>query len=118
MEFVSKQQTYEALRKLMIHAAAEMNDPQMEEVAREMEMTEHQSSRMPALYHRFLDTLTADPLEPQDALAAAAEFLEKNVDAAGKPQTQAFIRMAKSTADDPQSGVPFWNRWIELLQSV
>lgn len=118
MEFVSKQQTYEALRKLLIHASSELGDPQMEEIAREMEMTGHQSSRLPALYHRFLDTLTADPLEPQDALAAAAEFMEKNIDADAKPQTQSFIATAKATADDPESSVPFWNRWIAVLDSV
>lgn len=118
MEFVSKQQTYEATRKLILEGAARLGDSNMEEIARNMQM-EGDRSRMPALYQRFLDTITADPLEPQDALAAAAEFMEKNVDAQGKPQVAEMIAAAKTTADDPEKGdVRFWNHWIELLASV
>jgi hypothetical protein len=117
MEFVSKQQTYEATRKLLLENAAHLNDPNMEEIAREMQM-EGNHSRMPALYQRFLDTLTADPLEPQDALAAAAEFLEKNVDTDGRPKTARLIQSAKVAAENPEDDATFWNRWIELLDSV
>jgi hypothetical protein len=118
MEFVSKQQTYEALRKLLLENAAALGDPNMEDVARNMQM-DGDHSRLPALYQRYLDTLTADPLEPQDALASAAEFMEKNVDAAGKPETARLIESAKATADDPENGdIALWNRWIELLDSV
>lgn len=118
MEFVSKQQTYEATRKLLLESAASLQDPNMEDIARNMQM-DGDRSRLPALYERFLDTLTADPLEPQDALAAAAEFMEKNVDAKGKPDTARLIEAAKVTADDPEKGdVSLWNRWIALLESV
>ncbi|HET6895765.1 MAG TPA: hypothetical protein VFH72_10330 [Candidatus Baltobacteraceae bacterium] len=118
MEFVSKQQTYEATRKLLLENAARLSDPNIEDVARNMQM-DGDHSRMPALYQRFLDTITADPLEPQDALAAAAEFMEKNVDAQAKPQVADLIRVAKTTADDPEKGdTGLWNHWIELLASV
>ncbi len=118
MEFVSKQQTYEAIRKLLLQDASRLADPAMEELARNMQM-DGDHSRLPALYQRFLDTVTADPLEPQDALAAAAEFMEKNVDARGKAQTAAMIESAKQTADDPEKGdVALWNRWIEILESL
>ncbi|HKU68822.1 MAG TPA: hypothetical protein VJP85_13685 [Candidatus Baltobacteraceae bacterium] len=118
MEFVSKQQTYEATRKLLLESATRLHDSSMEDVARNMQM-DGDHSRMPALYQRFLDTITADPLEPQDALAAAAEFMEKNVDAQGKPQVAEMIRAAKVTADDPEKGdAAFWNHWMELLESV
>lgn len=118
MEFVSKQQTYEALRKLLLENAARLGDKNMEDLARNMEM-EGDRSRVPELYQRFLDTLTADPLEPQDALAAAADFMENNVAADGKPQIAELINAAKLTADDPESGdLGLWNRWIELLESV
>lgn len=118
MEFVSKQQTYEATRKLLIENAARLGDRNMEDIARNMEM-EGDRSRLPALYHRFLDTITADPLEPQDALAAAAEFMENNVDAQGNPQVSDLIAAAKTTADDPEKGdLGLWNHWIELLASV
>lgn len=118
MEFVSKQQTYEATRKLLLENAARMGDATVEDVARNMQM-DGDHSRLPALYQRFLDTITADPLEPQDALAAAAEFMEKNVDAQGKPQVADLIHAAKVTADDPEKGdTGLWNHWIELLASV
>ncbi len=118
MEFVSKQQTYEAIRKLLLESAARSGDAGMEDVARNMQM-DGDRSRLPALYERFLDTLTADPLEPQDALASAAEFMEKNVDARGKPETARLIQAAKETAEDPEKGdVALWNRWIELLEKV
>lgn len=90
----------------------------MEDIARNMQM-DGDHSRLPALYQRFLDTITAGPLEPQDALAAAAEFIEKNVDAQGKPQVAELIRTTKTTAEDPENGdVALWNHWIELLASV
>jgi hypothetical protein len=118
MEFVSKQQTYEATRKLLLENAARLSDTNLEDIARNMQM-DGDHSRLPALYQRFLDTITADPLEPQDALAAAAEFMEKNVDAQGKPQVADMIQAAKVTADDPEKGdTAFWNHWIELLASV
>jgi hypothetical protein len=111
MEFVSKQQTYEATRKLLLENG-------QEELARNMEM-DGDRSRLPALYQRFLDTITADPLEPQDALAAAAEFMEKNVPVDGNAQLGSMIRAAKVTAGDPEKGdVSLWNHWIELLASV
>lgn len=118
MEFVSKQQTYEATRKLLLENAARLGDVNVEDLARNMQMNGAQS-RMPALYDRFLDTITADPLEPQDALAAAAEFMEKNVEADGKPQVAELIAAAKVTAEDPEKGdLALWNHWIELLASV
>lgn len=118
MEFVSKQQTYEALRKLLLENAARLGDANMEDLARNMQM-DGDHSRMPALYQRYLDTLTADPLEPQDALDAAAAFMEQNVDAQGKPEVAELIRVAKATADDPEKGdLALWNHWIELLASV
>jgi hypothetical protein len=118
MEFVSKQQTYEATRKLLLENAAHLGDTNMEDVARNMQM-DGDHSRLPALYQRFLDTITADPLEPQDALAAAAEFMEKNVSAEGKPHVAELIRTAKTTADDPEKGdLALWNHWMELLASV
>jgi hypothetical protein len=118
MDFVSKQQTYEATRKLLIENAARLGDSNMEEIARNMQM-DGDHSRLPALYQRFLDTLRSDPLEPHTALSAAAEFMEKNVDAEGKPQVADLIHAAKSTADDPENGDrDLWNHWIELLASV
>jgi hypothetical protein len=111
MEFVSKQQTYEATRKLLLENG-------QEELARNMQM-DGDHSRLPALYQRFLDTLTADPLEPQDALAAAAEFMQKNVTVDGDTKLSGLIRAAKVTADDPEKGdVSLWNHWIALLESV
>ena len=117
MEFVSKQQTYEATRKLLLESAVSAHDPALEEIARNMQM-DGDRSRDPELYQRFLDTLTADPLEPQDALAAAAEFLEENVRAAGKPETARLVKEAKEAADDPESRTAFWNHWIKLLERV
>lgn len=118
MEFVSKQQTYEATRKLLLENASRTGDVKLEDLARNMQM-DGDHSRIPALYQRFLDTITADPLEPQDALAAAAEFMEKNVDAQGKPQMEQLIHTAKVTADDPEKGdTGLWNHWIELLAGV
>lgn len=118
MEFVSKQQTYEATRKLLLETAAHLGDSNMEDLARNMQM-DGDHSLLPALYQRFLDTITADPLEPQDALAAAAEFIEKNVDAQGKPQVAQLADSAKTTAEDPEKGdTALWNHWIELLASV
>lgn len=118
MDFVSKQQTYEATRKLLLENAAHLGDTNMEDIARNMQM-EGDHSRLPALYQRFLDAVTADPLEPQDALAAAAEFMEKNVDAQGKPRVEQLVHAAKVTAEDPEKGdAGLWNHWIELLAAV
>jgi hypothetical protein len=118
MDFVSKQQTYEATRKLLLENAARLGDRNMEDIARNMQM-DGDHSRLPALYQRFLDTLRSDPLEPHTALSAAAEFMAKNVDADGKPQVAEFIDGAKITADNPEQGDhTLWNHWIELLESV
>ena len=118
MEFVSKQQTYEATRKLLLESAVRWQDPRVEDVARSMTM-DGDHSRRPELYQAFLDTITADPLSPQDALAAAAEFIEKNVDVRGKADAVRMIDAAKVTADDPAKGDPaLWNHWVELLASV
>lgn len=117
MEFVSKDQTFEAIRKLLAESAAPSSDPNMEDLARNMEMNDGKS-RIPALYERFLDTITADPLSPEDALCAASEFLEKNVDAEGKPQTAGLIQTAKAAAARPEDQPEFWNRWLTLLESV
>jgi hypothetical protein len=118
MDFVSKQQTYEATRKLLLENAARLGDRAMEETARNMQM-DGDHSRLPALYQRFLDTLRSDPLEPHTALSAAAEFMAKNIDASGKPQVAELIDAAKVTADDPEKGDrALWNHWIELLESV
>ncbi len=118
MDFVSKQQTYEALRKLLIEYAARFGDPSLEDLARNMQM-DGDHSRMPQLYQRFLDTLRSDPLEPQTALDAAALFMEENIDTSGKPEFARLIEEAKATAQDPEKGDrALWNHWIELLQSV
>ena len=118
MEFVSKQQTYEATRKLLLESATRWNDARLTEVAKNMTM-DGDRSREPELYQRFLDTITADPLSPQDALAAAAEFIEESVDVREKPEEQELLTAARVTADDPAKGdAAFWNHWIELLASV
>jgi hypothetical protein len=118
MEFVSKNQAYEATRKLLLEQAARTGDTNMEDVARNMQM-DGDSSRLPALYQRYLDTITADPLSPQDALAASAEFMEKNVDTQNNAQMSDLIRSAKVLGDDPEKGdSALWNHWIELLASV
>ncbi len=118
MDFVSKQQTYEALRKLLIESAARLGDPSLEDLARNMQM-EGDHSRVPELYQRFLDTLRSDPLEPQTAFDTAALFMEENIDATGKPEVARLIESAKVTAADAEKGDRnLWNHWIELLQSV
>jgi hypothetical protein len=110
MEFVSKDQTYEALRKLLI-------ENHLDDLARDMQK-DGDRSRDPELYQRFLDTLRSDPLEPQTALEAAAQFIEENV-AAGAPGMRGLIESAKETAQDPEKGDHgLWNHWIELLASV
>jgi hypothetical protein len=118
MDFVSKQQTYEATRKLLLESATRLRDPNLEDLARNMQM-DGDSSRMPALYQRFLDTLRSDPLEPHTALDSAAQFLDENVDKQGKPEVARLIESAKATAADPEKGdAALWNHWIELLESV
>jgi|GEM_PF-4183364 hypothetical protein len=110
MEFVSKDQTYEALRKLLIENG-------LTDLAQNMQR-DGDSSRDPELYKNFLDALRSDPLEPQTALEAAAQFMEENV-AAGAPGMRNLIESAKQTAEDPEKGDPaLWNHWIELLESV
>jgi hypothetical protein len=110
MEFVSKDQTYEALRKLLIENG-------LEDLARQMQK-DGDRSRDPELYKDFLDTLRSDPLEPQTALESVAQFLEENV-AAGAPGMRSLIESAKQTAQDPEKGDrALWNHWIELLASV
>jgi hypothetical protein len=117
MEFVSKKQTYEATRKLLLENAARLNDPNMEQIARDMQM-DGNHSRVPELYHSFSRYVHRDPLEPRDALAVAAKFMEKNVDLQGHPETARFIEYAKIAADNPELDTEFWNRWIELLASI
>ncbi len=117
MEFVSKAQTYEALRKLLLTSSAQLHDPAMDELARRMEM-ESGKSRAPELYQSFLDTITADPLEPQDALAAAAEFMERHLGESSNGSTRDLIADAKAGAERPEDVPAFWSRWIELLASV
>jgi hypothetical protein len=118
MEFVSKQQTYEAIRKLLLENAARTGDARLEDIARNMAM-DGDHSRTPELYEHFLGTLRSDPLSPQNALDAAAQFMEENVDATGRPETAELIRAAKTTAQDPEKGDPaLWGHWIELLESV
>ena len=118
MEFVSKQQTYEAIRKLLLETGARTGDPNFEEIARQMQM-DGDHSKSPELYQRFLDTLRSDPLSPQNALDAAAQFLEENIPPDGNPETVRLIEAAKTTAQDPETGdLSFWNHWVTLLESV
>ena len=118
MEFVSKQQAYEATRKLLIENAARWQDRRLEAVARNMAM-DGDRSRDPDLYQRFLDEITADPLSPQDALDAAAEFMQNTVGFDGKPEAAQLLDSAKITAEDPAKGDPaLWSHWLELLSRV
>lgn len=116
MEFVSKQQAYEGLRKLLLETAARSGDLKLEDIARNMQMRGDHSMQ-PELYQRYLDGIKSDPLSPQNALAAAADFLERNV-ADGKPESRELAREARAAAGDPQSEPDFWHHWIELLDSV
>lgn len=117
MEFVSKDQAYEATRKLLLERAANWQNPRLEDVARNMSM-DGDHSRDPKMYQRFLDEITADPLSPQDALDAAAEFMQNTVQPDG-PQAQELIQSAKATAGDPAKGdAALWSRWLTLLESV
>jgi hypothetical protein len=117
MQFVSKQQTYDAARKLLLEWAARFQSPALEDLARNMEM-EGDHSRDPHLYQSFLDTLMSDPLEPQDALDAASQFLETNTGADGKPEVADMIKRARVTAQKPEDDPEFWNHWISVLGSV
>jgi hypothetical protein len=74
-------------------------------------------SRDPQLYQRFLDTLMSDPLEPQDALDAASEFLENNA-GDGTSEVAEMIKRARVTAQKPEDDPEFWNHWISVLGSV
>ena len=112
MEFVSKQQAYEGLRKLMLQDAASSGNVRLEDMARNMAMQGDHSAQ-PDLYQRYLDTIKSDPLSPQNALAAAAEFLETNA-----PRDGSLARDARAAADNPESQPEFWNRWIGILESV
>lgn len=116
MEFVSKQQAYEGLRKLLLETAAQSGDVKLEDIARNMQMRGDHSMQ-PELYQRYLDSIKSDPLSPQTALAAAADFLERNI-TDGKPQTRELMREARAAAGDPESEPDFWNHWIELLDSL
>lgn len=111
MEFVSKQQAYEGLRKLMLDEAARAGDVRLEDMARNMQMTGDHSMQ-PELYQRYLDEIKSDPLSPQNALAAAADFLERNVPNAP------VASEARSAAGNPESEPALWNRWIGILESV
>jgi hypothetical protein len=117
MQFVSKQQTYEAARKLLLEWAARFQNPSLEDLARNMEM-DGDHSRDPELYQRFLDTLMSDPLEPQDALDAASQFLQNAVKADGKTDVITMIQRARTTAQKPEDDPDFWNHWISVLNSV
>lgn len=117
MEFVSKQQTYEATRKLLLEWAAKYRDGSLETLARDMQMDGDHSQR-PELYKKFLDGLTADPLEPQDALDAASQFLEEHAGSNGNAEVAGLVRASRTTAEDPQADADFWNHWIALLDSV
>ena len=117
MEFVSKAQTYDALRKLMLTSAPQAHDRKMEELAHGMEM-QGDKSRDPELYQSFLDTIDADPLAPKDALAAAARFLERHLAESPNEKTQNLIADAKSGSERPEDAPAFWSRWIDLLASV
>lgn len=117
MEFVSKQQTYEATRKLLLEWASRFQDRNLEDLARNMEM-DGDRSREPELYQRFLDTLMSDPLEPQDALDAASQFIEENVTPDGKPELADMIRRTRATAQNPEDDPNLWNHWISVLESV
>lgn len=117
MQFVSKQQTYDAARKLTLEWAARFQSPQLEDLARKMEM-DGDHSREPELYQHFLDTLMSDPLEPQDALDAASQFLQENLTADGKPEVADMINRARVTAQKPEDDPDFWNHWISVLNSV
>lgn len=112
MNFVSKQQAYEGLRKLLLEEAARTGDVRLEDMARNMQMDGDHSAQ-PELYQRYLDEIKSDPLSPQNALAAAADFLERNL-----PQDGALAVEARQAAGDPESQPQFWNRWIGLLASV
>lgn len=119
MEFVSKDQTYEATRKFLTQWGAHLHDGAMEEVARKMARDNGDGpSAEPELYHTFLDGLMSDPLAPKDALSATAEFLEKTFAEDPKQETQQLIEAVKATADDPRSDLNLWNEWIKLLESV
>lgn len=118
MDFVSKDQTYEATRKLLLEQAAALGEPRLEQLARDMQM-DGDHSRVPELYQRFLDTLRSDPLEPHTALDAAAQFLSENVRVNGNPNVEHLIQAARETAEDPETGDrALWNHWVELLGSV
>lgn len=117
MQFVSKQQTYEATRKLLIDWASRYGDASAEKLARDMQM-DGDHSVVPELYQKFLDTLMSDPLEPQDALDAAAQFLEQNVPADANPEVTRMIAAARAAAERPEDDTAFWNRWIALLETV
>jgi hypothetical protein len=121
MQFVSKQQTYEAARKLLLEWASRFQAPDLENLARNMEM-DNDHSRDPKLYQSFLDTLMSDPLEPQDALDAASQFLENAVGVDGKPdgkkEVADMIHRARVTAQKPEDDPDFWNHWIGVLESV
>jgi hypothetical protein len=117
MQFVSKQQTYEAARKLLLEWASQFQTPALEDLARDMQM-DGDHSRDPQLYQRFLDTLMSDPLEPQDALDAASQFLENNAAPDGKPEVAGMIKRARVTAQKPEDDPDFWNHWISILETV
>jgi hypothetical protein len=111
MEFVSKQQAYEGLRKLMLTEAAQTGNARLEDLARNMQMQGDHSAH-PELYQRYLDTIKSDPLSPQNALAAGADFLETNF------PDGSLARDARAAAGDPESEPAFWNRWIGILESI
>ncbi|MBV8116967.1 MAG: hypothetical protein JOZ01_03260 [Candidatus Eremiobacteraeota bacterium] len=115
MEFVSKKQAYDAVQKLLLQSSA--HDPALADLAQRMEMSDGKS-RDPKLYQGFLDTITADPLSPRDALCAAAEFMEDKAGLSDSQSGPSLIADAKAAAHAPEDAPAFWNRWIALLASV
>ena len=61
----------------MLEEAARTGDVRLEDMDN-MQMTGDHSAQ-PELYQRYLDTIKSDPLSLQNALAAAADFLETNI---------------------------------------
>jgi len=74
-------------------------------------------SRVPERYQDFLDMLASDPLTPQNALRAAADFLEEEY-TGENPQTLDLIRTAKAAAESPEEQAAFWSDWIGILESL
>ena len=83
---------------LLLEWAAKYRDGSLETLARDMQMDGDHSQR-PELYKEFLDGLTADPLEPQDALDAASQFLEEHAGSNGNAEVAGLVRASRTTAE-------------------